>query len=207
MNPRISLSLAILLCLVSFTGVAWGEPDDNVETILATAALKAPAGGPPFELVKEQRSDGIYLTVRNPAGTIVASSDNLGEVGKLFMLDGKPVELAVRDLNGDGREEVAATAFYGPNSSGLFVFSWNPASSALEAIPTRYDDGKEHPEFMCSDVFLEDGSDITLSTDGNARLLGRSLGTGNSPRQAWYCFALKDGAFVFLKKDPIPDPK
>jgi hypothetical protein len=183
--------------------IAFGElADDGVESVLATASLCLDsASSATFLLVKEARSDGIYLTVRDANEKVLASSGNLGETDKFFTFDGIRRNLAVCDLDKDGKLEIITAVFYGPDASGLFVLNFNPKNPLLETtIPCRYEDKDAHPAFMVSDSYREDGADIVMSSNGSVRLLGRTFDkdASNAPGFGWYSFGLKNGAFHFL---------
>ena len=163
--------------------------------IIASAAW-APATGAYGTVQKVHDATGVYVRVVDTLGAPLWRSPSLGARDHQFSVNGRPTELAVMDLTGDGKPEIVTAAFHGPDAAGLYVFEGAP-SPGFKLLRC------EHPEvglsrpFLVSDRPAPGGLDFACQPGGTVRVRGRSFPDDLSgpPVDATYVYRYGAGAF------------
>ncbi|MBF0501775.1 MAG: hypothetical protein HQM09_16680 [Candidatus Riflebacteria bacterium] len=172
--------------------------------ILARATLKSATGN--IDIIKIQHDDGIYLEATATPGKKFWTSDNLGSEDKNFIIGGASATLAIRDIDGDGRDEIVTAAFYGPDASGLYVYRFMDMKTGFVPIANYSDTGDSEMNFFVSDIRQESGEDMVINNDGTVRIMGKIYSdNGNTPPMpGYYYYKLKDARYRLFKTEKIP---
>jgi hypothetical protein len=109
-------------------------------------------------------------------------------------------------MTGNGVSEILVAAFFGPRSSGLWVFSWSDEAKTFKPIPCYHAEGDLTRDMLVSDLRQDDGSDLFLETSGKARVLGMIYPADlvGEPVPGHYDYQLKDGRFEHTGTTPVP---
>lgn len=189
------LYMVFLMVLVS-SSVWAAEPQ-----VLASATFLLD-GKTVWKIHKILDDEEIYLIAKNKDNREIWRSTSIGTENKFFQLEDVKTPLSVADLNGDNRPEIISAAFYGPKSSGLYIYKFDKPGEKLELLQC-YMPGGEPRECVVSDMHQEDGSDFLLSSNGDLRVLGLSY-EDEGPKPARWEFKLTEKGFVLDKKLILP---
>ena len=160
------------------------------------------------QLTVEKRIDNMNLTLRviDAEGKQIFTSETLGSEEKLFVIDREAASLKVLDLNGDKRPELIAAAFYGPNASGLYIFTYDTAARTFKPMQFVHTAADLTRDFLVSDLRQENGEDLMFLADDVVRALGMIYSTEPDVEAVagFYFYKLADGAFKFIESKPVP---
>ncbi len=160
------------------------------------------------QLTVEKRIDDMNLTLRvlDADGKQIFTSETLGSEEKLFVIDRESVSLKVRDLNGDKVPELMAAAFYGPNASGLYIFTYDAGAKTFKPMQFVHTAADLTRDCLVSDMRQENGEDLMFLSDDVVRALGMIYSTEPDvePVAGFYFYKLTDGAFKFIESKPVP---
>jgi len=160
------------------------------------------------QMTVEKRIDDMNLTLRvlDADGKQIFTSETLGSEEKLFVIDREAVSLKVRDLNGDKVPELMAAAFYGPNASGLYVFTYDTSAKTFKPMQFVHAAADLTRDCLVSDMRQENGEDLMFLSDDVVRALGMIYSTepDAEPVAGFYFYKLTDGAFKFVESKPVP---
>lgn len=161
---------------------------------------------------KQQRDDGIYVVVKDAAGAKLFESENIGTTDKTIDVGtGAEVSLGVKDVTGDGVPELLAAAFYGPQASGMYIWTYDAKTKKI--VPIKNVMAADKPadkvdrDFFVSDIDQSAGQFAVLA-DNSVRVLGQVFDKDakNPPVPAYYHFALKNGQYEQIKLEKIAPP-
>jgi hypothetical protein len=160
------------------------------------------------KLTAEKRIDNMNLTIRviDAAGKTIFTSETLGSEEKLFVIDREAKSLEVRDLNGDGSPELIAAAFYGPNASGMYVFSYDSKAGKFKPMQFIHPESELVRNCLVSDLRQDNGEDLMFLDNNIVRALGMIYSSEPevAPVAGFYFYKLSDGAFKFIESKPVP---
>jgi len=193
------------LLIAMVMGLALSVPS-YAETKLAEDSFKI-AGGEEIKVIKFLDDKGVGVRLTTSTGSKIFQHDEIGLESKLFKFEDKTFELMLKDVTGDDIPEILAAAFYGPQSSGLYVFSYD--ATAKKIAPIKFLNA-ESPDLstdcLVSDIRQEDGSDLVLNSDGSLTALGLIYPTeaGEEALPGLYTWTYADGMFKLTGKTALP---
>lgn len=192
----------LLITLVM--GLALSIPS-YAETKLADDSFKI--AGEEIKVVKFLDEKGVGVRLSNAAGEKICQSDVLGSESRLFKFEDKTFELMLKDLTGDDIPEILAAAFYGPQSSGLFVFSYD--SKEKKMVPVKFLNAGSpdlSTDCLVSDIDQKEGSNMVLNSDGSLTALGMVYPEeiGDETLPGHYTWKYAEGMFKLTEKKVLP---
>lgn len=114
-----------------------------------------------------------------------------------FLLDGAPTKLATRDVDGDGKSEILASAGVGDRGL-LFVLRWT--GNPDEPFASLY----EEADAFASDTGAFPDA-LSFGKDGRIVIAGQEF-TENGPREATFAFDWNANTKTYELRETVPAP-
>lgn len=179
---------------------------DSSSKNLAVAKGKVIEGDSHDYEVRKVSQDGmITLQVLDTSSKLIWKSEEIGSEEKKFTIGGKAESLFLKDISKDGIPEIVTAAFYGPRASALYIFSYSSKTKSFEPIKCRFPKDGLVRDFVVSDIFQENGSDILFESDEKLKILGMIYPDDpeKAPTEGVYFFAFQNGEFIHTKTEPV----
>ncbi len=197
---RTILSLAALVLLLASPALSAREIITSTSfTLKGTGEIK-------IEKFFENGEAGIKIT--NDKGETLLEQNKLGTADKKFMFGGKPVNLALKDITGDGAPEVLTAFYSGYKSSCLYVYTFDEKEKKFKAIDfMNKSDSDLTTDFVPSDIYQESGSDIVVNDDGSLAILGTIYpkNAKETSTAGVYTFKYDKDAYNLVSTVPVPE--
>lgn len=187
--------IAVFLLTLSVANAGVALPGE-FEPVLAKAVFRHKGVRLNIEKVYDKEAQAVVIKASELNGENVWSSESLGEEEKLITFMNKATSLLVRDLDGDGINEVIAAARTGFDSSALYVFKYNAEQKAFLPMDFTYEKEKFSRHFLVSDMLQENNQDIIITQKGNIRAMGKIYTEDKGPIPGFYYFEAKQGEYV-----------
>lgn len=191
----------IALSLSTFAGIA---VPGEINPVIATENFEL--NGQQMTVEKRMDNQDLTLRITDADGKQIFVSEILGSQEKLFVIAREATSLAVRDLDDNGSPEIITAAFYGPNASGLYIFSYDEAAKTFKPIQFVHSEADLTRDFMISDIHQENGEDLVFLADDVVRALGMIYSSEPDIESiaGFYFYKLTDGVFKFIESKPVP---
>ena len=202
MMKKLIIKLLILTLVIP---VVCSAATDSKRVVLSKAVFEAGKPNVTFNIEKFKLQDSIGIVIKNTKGEKVYEMNNLGQEDKSFTLYDKAKTLAVKDITGDGVPEIIVSAYYGP-ASALYVFKYDSKKASFS--PMKFIDNPDVSmcrDFMVSDIFMSDGSDLSVLAGNKLRTLGKiypSTPLGKTLK-GYYYFKANGDTFKLTKTVPL----
>lgn len=195
----------ILMVAILFASIALTTAFSAEKKILGRESFKLGSDNKEIVAEKYLENNEIMVSITDKSGKSLLDSSPIGNEEKLFLLDGKPTGLAVKDLTGDGIPEVIATAFYGP-ASALYVYRYDEAKNKF--APVIFIDNPDPDlcrDFMVSDLPMEDGSDMQVKADNSLVAMGKIYPENNIQKvtKGLYTYKFEGNGFKLIDRKQL----
>lgn len=196
------LTLTVLASATLFAGI--GVPGEG-NPLLASAniAINAVAG---YTVDKVKDSDGVRIKVRDPQGKEFWVSEILGDQEKKFFFNGQSSNLLIADLNADQKPEIITAVSFPPHNGSLHVFTLDKDQQRFTPMQFSNPQTSNSNSFLVSDLFQEDGQDLTFVDNNRVRALGMLYpeSEGAEAVASFFFYKLAGDAFTFDGSEPVP---
>jgi hypothetical protein len=187
--------IAVFLLTISMANADLALPGE-FEPVLAKAVFRHRGVRLSIEKVYDKEARTVTLRASNFSGENVWTSESLGEEEKLVTVMNRPTSLMVRDIDGDGINEIIAAAKTGLDSSALYVFKYDAEKQTFVPMDFTYEKEKFSRHFLVSDILQENNKDIIITQKGNIRATGKIYTEDQGPIPGFYYFEANQGEYV-----------